>query len=226
MIKSKKHKIVNIIGIDGSGKTTLAKGLAGAFSGEGVDCLYIYCQFYAKLLYPFKNIVKHSVLRKTDEFADYSNYIKKKVGFSEKHRVLGTIYALLWLIDYSVQAFLKVNRAVGRNQVLVLDRYIYDVAVNVSITAGWSVETLTHFLGIMFKVHPKPDIVILNDLTEEIAFSRKNDIQSIDYLRERRERYLWLSKQCQFKIIDATMSVNTILNEVIEKCSQAGCFED
>ena len=79
MVKVIKHKILNIIGIDGSGKTTLAKDLTEAISGEGIDCQYIYCQFFAKLLFPFKFIAKHSVMKKTDEYADYSNYISMSI---------------------------------------------------------------------------------------------------------------------------------------------------
>jgi len=165
-------------------------------------------------------------LRKIDEFADYDTYIKKKTGFSRKHRVLGTVYALLWQFDYSVQTFFKVNRIVGRHQVIIIDRYIYDIMVNVSITAGWPVETLPHYLSIMFKIHPKPGIVIYLDLPEEIAFSRKNDIQSIQYLKERRQRYLWLAEHFSFEIIDATKSIETILSKVIEKCALNSCFAD
>ncbi|MCK4348113.1 MAG: hypothetical protein KAW47_05800 [Thermoplasmatales archaeon] len=211
--------VINIIGIDGSGKSTLAKKLAMILTDRGINCCYIYCQFFAKLLYPLKVVARHSVMRKTDEFADYATYIKKKIGFSKKHHILGTIYALLWLIDYSMQAFLKVNRVVGRDRVIIIDRYVYDIAVNVSITAGWTIKILPHFLNIMFKMHPRPDIVIYLDLPEEIAFSRKNDIQSIDYLKERRERYLWLTEHYNFQIIDGAKSVDTILGEVIERCA-------
>lgn len=225
MNKPTKKCIINIIGIDGSGKSTLAKGLAGYITNKGIDVAYIYCQFFAKLLYPLKIAAKHSVMKKTDEFADYGKYIKKKTGFSTNHRVLGTIYALLWLIDYSMQAFFKVNRVVGRHQVVIIDRYIYDIMVNVSITAGWPVETLTNFCEIMLKIHPKPDFVIFLDLPEEIAFSRKNDIQSIEYLKERRDRYHLLSKRYHFHIIDATNSVEAVLNEAIEGFGLTGRVE-
>ena len=217
--------VINIIGIDGSGKSTLAKRLAMILTDRGINCCNIYCQFFAKLLYPLKIVARHSVMRKTDEFADYATYIKKKTGFSKKHSFFGTIYALLWLIDYSMQVFLKVNRVVGKHRVIIIDRYVYDIAVNVSITAGWPIESLPHFLNMIFKMHPRPDIVIYLDLPEEIAFSRKNDIQSIDYLKERRERYLWLAEHCNFQIIDGVKSVDTILGEVIERCVLAGCFE-
>ena len=213
-------KIINIIGIDGSGKSTLGKRLTRELLENGINCRYIYGQFFAKLLHPLKIFAKHSVLRNTNEFADYDTYISKKTGFSKKHRVLGTIYAWMWLIDYSMQTFFKVNRIVGHHQVVIIDRYIYDIVVNLSITAGWPIEKAHAVLGILFKIHPKPDIVIYLDLPEEVAFTRKHDIQSIQYLQERRERYLWLSEKWNFQIIDGIKDRNEILKEALEKCSR------
>ena len=155
-------------------------------------------------------------MRNTDEYADYETYIKKKSIFIKKYRVLGTIYALLWLFDYSLQIFYQLNRIIGSDRIIIIDRYIYDVAINISITADWAIEVLPLLLNIIFKIHPKPDIVIYLDLPEETAFSRKNDIQSIEYLKERRIRYLWLTEHFGFQLINATWSIDRILDKTIE----------
>ena len=222
-------KIINIAGIDGSGKSTLAQCLTKELLDRGVDCGYVYCQFFAKLLYPFKLIAKRSVMKETDEFADYETYVSKKTQFSKKHRVLGTIYALMWLIDYSMQTLLKINTAVGRHQVVIIDRYIYDIVINLSITAAWPVEKAHDVLSVLFKIYPKPDIVIYLDLPEEVAFARKHDIQSIRYLQERRERYFWLSEKWHFEIIDATRDSDSVLTGVLERCCRlipCGAYEN
>ena len=50
---------------------------------------------------------------------------------------------------------------------------------------------------------------------EEIAFNRKNDIQSIDYLTERRERYLQFSQRYGFYRIDGDNSPEKILEQAL-----------
>lgn len=46
-----------------------------------------------------------------------------------------------------------------------------------------------------FYIAPRPDIIFLVDLSEEIAYQRKNDTPSIKYLRERRKIYLNIGKE-------------------------------
>ena len=69
-----KFKLINIIGIDGAGKTTLAKALAADLQQQDPRVRYRYCQYFAKLLYPIKMAAKLSVMRKTDEFKNYDHY--------------------------------------------------------------------------------------------------------------------------------------------------------
>ena len=55
----------------------------------------------------------------------------------------------------------------------------------------------------------------LEELPENIAFARKDDIQDIVYLSERRERYLYLAKQFDYQIIDGSKSQEKILEETL-----------
>jgi len=211
-----KNNIINIVGIDGSGKSTLGEQLTQALSSKGLKCRLIYCQYFAKLLYPVKRLAKATVMKDTDEFADYKKYITQKTGFSQKHKVFGTMYAILWLIDYSIQAFCKVNNVVRRYDVTIIDRYFFDIVVNICVVAGWPIEQANKILRLLFRFHPKPDVVIFIDVPEKIAFSRKDDIQSIHYLRERRELYLLLAMYWNFVIIDGTKNKEEILSETTE----------
>jgi dTMP kinase len=49
---------------------------------------------------------------------------------------------------------------------------------------------MLRLLNRFFWVVPRPNVAFLIDLDEEIAFHRKSDTPSVDYLRERREVYL------------------------------------
>ena len=207
-------RLINIIGIDGAGKTTLALGLAGNLAKKDKKIEYRYCQYFAKLLYPVKLIAKLFVMRKTDEFKDYKTYNHTKKSTSSRHPFLAGIYAGIWLIDYLIQSFFKISLPILWGKRLIIDRYIFDIAVNLSLTTNREESFAEKIIKWFFKFSPEPDRVIFIDLPEEIAFARKDDIQDIEYLKERRERYLYLAQKFGFEIVDGTKSPAALLEDV------------
>jgi dTMP kinase len=208
-----QFKLINIIGIDGAGKTTLAKALAADLRQYDPHVRYRYCQYFAKLLYPIKVAARLSVMRKTDEFKDYSHYNKAKKENSKRFPLLANIYAGIWLIDYIIQVFLKISIPVLLNQKLVVDRYIFDIAVNLSLTTNSGIAYGEKIICLFFKFAPKPDHILFIDIPEELAYGRKNDIQDVEYLKERNERYRTLCGKHGFKIIDGTKTQSQMLFE-------------
>ena len=206
-----KFKLINIIGIDGAGKTTLAKALAKDLQKQDATVSYRYCQYFAKLLYPMKRLARLSVMRKTDEFKDYDYYNKTKKESSSRFPLLANMYAGIWLIDYIIQVFFKVTLPILLGQKLIIDRYIFDIAVNLSLTTNNEINYAKRLIRFFLKFAPQPDFIVFIDLPEVIAFNRKDDIQDIEYLRERRERYLALAGLYNFKLIDGTKSPEKML---------------
>jgi thymidylate kinase len=209
----KKFKLINIIGIDGSGKTTLAKSLADDLKTTDNSVHYRYCQYFAKLLYPIKLLAKLSVMRKTDEFDDYNHYNRTKKATSSRFPMLANIYAFTWLIDYISQVFFKVTVPILFGKKLIIDRYIFDIAVNLSLTTNNEIGYAEKLIRFFFILAPRPDLVVFIDLPEEVAYGRKDDIQSIEYLKERRERYLALAETYNFRFLDGTKSRKQMLFE-------------
>jgi len=207
-------KLINIIGVDGSGKTTLAKSLATDMQKVIPSIRYKYCQYFAKLLYPIKIAAKLSFMRQTNEFRDYRTYNLTKKGTSRRFPVLANMYAAIWLIDYTLQILFKVYLPLIFGKKFIVDRYIYDIAVNLSLTTNNSLLYAEKIIAIFFKFAPKPDIIIYIDLPDEVAFKRKNDIQDIEYLRERNERYKALCKKYNFYSIDGTRTPDQVLMDV------------
>ena len=208
-----KLRLINIIGIDGAGKTTLAKSLASDLKNFDKKFLYRYCQYFAILLYPVKVFAKLSVMRKTDEFVDYNHYNKTKRATSHRFPLLSNFYAFIWIIDYLIQISLKVTISIIIGQKLIVDRYIFDTAVNLSLTTGNDIGYGKKILKLLSIFTPKPDLILFIDLSEEIAFDRKDDIQSVEYLRERRGRYLELAEDYNFKTLDGTKCREVLLQD-------------
>lgn len=209
----RRLKLINIIGIDGSGKTTLAKSLAVDLQKSDASFRYRYCQYFAKLLYPVKLLAKLSVMRKTDEFGDYNHYNRTKKATSSRFPILANIYAIIWLIDYLIHVFFKVTIPVLFGQRLIIDRYIFDIAANLSLTTNNEINYTDKLIRFFLFFSLRPDLVLFIDLPEEVAYSRKDDIQDIEYLRERRERYLALAETYNFKFLDGTKPQEQMLIE-------------
>lgn len=216
ILNQKRLKLINIIGIDGAGKTTLAKGLAHKLKKQDPNIRYAYCQYFAKLLYPIKLLAKLTVMRRTNEFKNYGEYNRTKQQTSRKYPFFAGIYTAVWLMDYLFQIFFKVVLKLLAGQHLVIDRYIFDIAVNLSLTAGRDTAFARRLIDRFFWFCPRPDHVFFIDLPEEIALSRKDDIQDIAYLTERRRRYLILAEVYGFTVLDGTMSRTLVLENALE----------
>ncbi len=211
-------KFINIVGIDGSGKTTLCKKLLREFQKRYPVVQYVHSYHEPFLLKPLKSLARVIFMRGTDEFADYPHYRERKASTSNRHRWLSRIYGLIWILDYALQALCKVRipRLLGRR--LIIDRYVYDAVLNASLTAHLSPNAAYRLVSLLLKILPKPDVVLLIDLPEEDAFSRKTDIQSVEYLRERRHRYLAMADRYGFIKLDGTAQPRELLEKAKAHC--------
>lgn len=208
-------KFINVVGIDGSGKTTLCQKLLAEFQKRFPDTQYIHSYHKPFLLKPLKSLARTIFMDGTDEFEDYVHYWKQKTSVSRRHLWLSWIYGLCWVLDYALQTLYKVGIPKLKRSRLIVDRYVYDAILNASLTANWSPST-THLLAtVLLKILPMPDVILLIDLPEEIAFERKNDIQSVEYLRERRQRYLAMAHRYGFLKLNGTASPQTLFKEAI-----------
>jgi thymidylate kinase len=209
-------KIIYIAGIDGSGKTTLAKNLEAALQGADGQVRYFYARHFAVLLFPFRILARMIALRGMNEFGDYRKYIAKKKERSKKHKLLSRVYAMIWFFDYWLVTQIRCVRHRFTGGTLIADRYFYDVAMTISISIDLTLEQFYRLVKFSSRFFVEPSISFFLDLPEPTAYSRKNDIQSIQYLTERRLRYLGLSGIYGWHKVDATMSPADVLNNVLD----------
>jgi thymidylate kinase len=89
---------------------------------------------------------------------------------------------------------------------------VTDIAVDFSLSKGEMISLVERLLEML----PIPDLVILLDIDEQIAFSRKNDVASMSYLIDRRSRYQELASAFPFFIvINADRDPNEIKLEIL-----------
>jgi len=214
------RKIVYLLGIDGSGKTTLSNNLLNYYKSKSIKVTYFYGRHFPFLLQPFKTLGKITVLKRTDEFINYNIYKNKKNSFFSRHRLIATLYKIIWIADYLVITFLRFIPRYFNKDMVIIDRFFLDVAVNISESLSlddMQMVKLARFLGCFF---PSNTLNIFIKVSPEVAFSRKNDIQAIRYLEERNKRYKILSELYKFIEINGEEPPEIVfeqVKEIIEK---------
>lgn len=211
----KTRKLIYLLGLDGSGKTTNAKQLS-TLGKSKYEVLYLYCQYKPILLKPLKVLAKFIFLKNTDEFIDYKNYNKLKKKYSTKMRILTRIYSYIWYIDYILQIIPQLLIVkFKKSDIILIDRYYLDSVVNLACLNNFSLEQMLRDSRIIESVLPRADLHLFLNVSEEKAYARKNDIQSIEYLAERKKKYFELAEVYNFKIIDADLPQKIVYKEIL-----------
>lgn len=202
-------------GMDGAGKTSISKILVNDLQETGVNIGYVYNRYAPFMLRPIMLIGKLIFLRKKDFSSDYTEYSHTKKTASKKHPFLATLYQYLLLFDYFFQITFKIGLPLHFGKNIVCDRYIYDTIVtDLSVDFNYSDEDVRSCLNKILSLFPTPDIIYLIDVSEEIAYQRKDDVPSIEYLKDRRNTYLSIAKECNMKVLNGSMSLNELLGEI------------
>lgn len=219
-VQNKKSTFICFTGIDGSGKTTLAKSLAEQLTRDGIEYQYVYNRLTPYLLKPIIVMAHKLFLRGGNirgNYAEYSAAKKKAI----KNNPLSLVYRWLLFLDYSIQVFIKVSIPLTRGKNIVCDRYIYDTLVtDLAVDFNYSEERIKQTLNRFFRLFPRPNLVFLVDLPEEIAYLRKNDTPSVEYLRERRGVYQQLVKSHRMIVIDGSESLAEVQAKVQVKVNE------
>lgn len=200
-----KHRplLICFTGIDGTGKTTHALELARALNQDGIPGQYVRTFFNPLLLRPAYQLAKRLFIRGRDIHRDYNEYTR-----STKHlfrlSFLEVPFRYSYFAEYWLHIFPRVRWPLFRGRCAVLDRYAYDAVVGLAADLGYPPQQAIRLLPRCWSFLPKPDIVFLMDLPEEVAFQRKTDTPSLAYLQARRRLYLDLAQSDGMVVLDSS----------------------
>lgn len=212
-------RILYVLGTDGAGKTTQTRRLTEELRAGGVRATYLYCQHRPFFLWLLKLPARLLFMRKTDQFKDYDDYKAKKDAVAGKRPWLTRLYAALWYFDVWLQTWPRMLWARGTSDVILLDRYYLDWVVNLGVLQGNGAEGMIRDARRLERLLPRADLHIFLDVSEEVAFARKDDIQSVRYLRERKERYLQLAPAYGFRVVSADPPADAVFAQVKSLCA-------
>lgn len=204
-------------GIDGAGKSTLARALVAEMGKRGIRSLYVYNRLRLVISKPALWVARVLFLRGKDMFRDYEEYSRARKAVFRK-RLLSAAYEQLLLIDYFFQVLFKVAVPLRLGKNIICDRYIYDTVVtDLAVDMNYSHEKIKRVLKLYLRVLPKPDIVFLVDVPEEVAYGRKQDVPAIDYLKERRQIYLEVGQECGMIVLDGSKDPASLQSEILNE---------
>ena len=210
----KKQMFICFTGIDGSGKSTLARKVVAELEQRGVKSKYVYCRFLPVLLRPIDSLGRAAFLRGKDAFRDYAEYSNSKRALFGKSP-LRLIYECLLLTDYFFQIMYRLGLPLILGKNIVCDRYVYDTIItDLAVQMSYSPEKVRRVLRRYLFFVPKPDVVFLVDVPEEVAYQRKDDVPSIDYLKERRKIYLDVAQSYAMTVLDGSRDLAELVCEV------------
>lgn len=203
-----RGKFICFIGIDGSGKTTLARELVKMMRERGIQYKYVYGMLKPFILKPFMSIGRKFFLRGQNIFNNYTEYSIAKREALKRKPFLTSIYRNILLVDYFLQIIFKIKMPLMFGKNIVCDRYVYDTVINyISTDMSYSNSETEELIKKYSYIAPKPDIVFLIDLPEKIAYQRKSDIPSVNYLNEQRKTYLEIGKEYEMVMLNGSKSL-------------------
>ncbi|REE28986.1 dTMP kinase [Methanothermobacter defluvii] len=209
--------LISFSGIDGSGKTTLARHVTTLLRRHGIKCNYVYGRLEPRLLKPFIFIGRRIFLRNKDMFNDYEDYSNQKRKGIKKHSFLFKIYFYIMVLDYLIQLFLRIKIQLFLGNSIICDRYIFDTVINdFAVDMEYTTNDMKKKIDKFFRFFPKPALAFFIDVPEDIAFKRKNDTPSLKYLEERTAKYRFLASEYDMITLDGSEDLEKI-KKLIEK---------
>ncbi len=210
-------KLICLTGIDGAGKTTLARNLVETLRTQGKSAIYVYGRTYPVVSRLLMALGRATLLRQHDQWQAYQSYNADKKE-TMRNPLLAMIYTAAILLDYYAQIWWKLLPHLFSGRIIVLDRYVYDTVISdLTVHLNYSVAETERAIERGLRWLPTPMLTALIDLSEEVAFSRKDDVPHIEYLQERRSCYLQLESRPEVKKVNGESPPNTVLQAVLSQ---------
>jgi thymidylate kinase len=207
-----KGFFVCIMGIDGSGKTTLARNLIRRMGGRGVVFTYVWGKFESLLLILLIKIKNMFLIREKDWNKNYqrSRTLRRRIWAVPFLRAVYEGY--IWFV-YRGRIYFQIHLPISFGRNILCDRYIYDTLVDLSLDLAYSEEAVAGRLREIQTRFPMPDLILYVDTPPKTGFSRKRDIPSLQWLEEKAAQYRRLVRYLDISAISGELPPNELADE-------------
>ncbi len=199
----KRGLFIVLEGVDGSGKTTIARCLKMYLEATGLDNIKI-----TKVVVT-QEPTEGPIGRILREYLKKTPYEKRDPIFE----------ALLFAADRRWHIINIIKPALSENAIVISDRYYYS-SIAYQTTDGVSEKWILEInKGIL-----KPDLAFFLDIRPEVSLSRithkPNIFERLEFLKMVYEKYVKLCKEGYLIRINANKDINEIVSEIITRITE------
>jgi hypothetical protein len=152
-------KVYFLIGVDGSGKTTITEWLVGICHKRNISCQIIWSRFNNYLSIPF------IALTKISKHCYYRNIMGKKFGFHDYENLFFVRYVFFFLqmIDVNIATFFQIKRKINKKNITICERGPYDTLIDVIADTGlYSILNSKISFFYYFQVYKRKNVIFIN----------------------------------------------------------------
>ena len=203
-------RIIYLAGNDGTGKTTQAELLVAALNREGLPASYVWLRFPQYVSLPALALSR--ILRVTR----YRKVGGQLEGRWEFYRMPWLASLLLWcqVVDVRIARRRRIDTLTRRGEVVVLDRFVYDIAIDIANAARDDRLLYGKAARLLYKLAFDATTFIL-DAPVSVLSARRPDLNLDDRLSERARMYRALARALAIKVLDTTDSADSVHRRIL-----------
>lgn len=153
-----KGKFIVLMGVDGSGKSTVSSELKLRCKTQGIEVAVKHWRPH--LLPPLR-------VRKDNDSKPNDRNAKKKTN-----KLVSVVRLIYYSLDFLLGYIFKIKKNTINGKHVIIERYYYDVVINPWRYNFYNSKLMDFFQQII----PNPDLIILLTVNPKLAFSRKGEL--------------------------------------------------
>jgi len=212
-----KNRVICIIGMDGSGKTTHSRRLVDYLRESGIKCKYIWFGTASFLSYPFMIICR---MLGFTRIHNLPNGLAIPEHQYYRNRPISSIWPWIQFLDAFTLVNLRVKVPLWRGFTIVCDRFVPDILVDLMTDVNDN-RLYEKLIGrLMLRLTPRHSLFVSLRVSEKTAWTRKDDIPGLMYLSRRKEGYHLLTNHLRTQVIDTEESIFSVqqrLTSLVDK---------
>jgi thymidylate kinase len=206
--------IIYLTGIDGCGKTTVVDWLAKTLRSKGYPVTVLWLRFNHVLSKPLLGLCRIMGL------TTYRIEKGVRVGYHEfqDSPVISRLFIVLQYLDAALVRWFRIGpRLLRKNQIIILDRYVYDILIDLMVDTGID-ELWDRWAGrAIVRLVPKDALVLALSRDAEDLLRARPESEVDKNFSKRLELYEQISQKYNLDPVRNSGSRDELLARVAER---------